>query len=733
MSHIRLSADPLNPLGTPHSQPMPYFRPSVTDIMKQTIRRKDRLTSPPIALAALAFLTLGACTSTTRVVVSDHYWQTLDTRELEPKEVITHWPNMHAERVAPLTDADWASAESTKGNIKVNFTERCAGLVELPSEQRLDVKHVGGWHEELGLMSLSAAALALTVGVGAILMKDSGWDDELAAGHPAIESYNSNQDIDIAMISSLSAGGAFAILSGTSYLLDKVVTTEVTDTSSLYGLTGSSCDPDDEDTFALVPTLTGAELAGVGELKLGVRSILVPSEGDTVSAENIQALFSGPSTLNLSVNVAADVPGAGDQYPVAQTITLKPDAHASVVDTIAQGLAKRGVALNTGGEARVTVTKEGYALTLDAHAALTPPLGMEANELATRMGDAIVEQGDLIVASKAVAQHSYLLSEAEGAELEGKAHKGAFQFRHVIPLQSTTMSRVIADWRDAESAPDFNARAGHAQHVDKKDSSAGSLAWKLSDADREKAHLAALKHSSALIQKSSFTSLNLKAKSFDAEARMVASLPSASTYKERLCASPPAYLSEACTSFNNAWSVREKALTAATSKQLKQAVKSEMKALTKYIAGQKRAASKGEGLDINSGTDPAGFAQEQCGSLSTLESTLCDKSSTLFDSGTCGMIKGCERKLAGPVKGIVAKLKAAEKREAQAYECARKKCPDVGYCSMNTQFDAFGRIRAYPRRCSYMIESCRKRDPMAAMNCMQNRYNSCRRGCGLRD
>ena len=120
--------------------------------------------------------------------------------------------------------------------------------------------------------------------------------------------------------------------------------------------------------------------------------------------------------------------------------------------------------------------------------------------------------------------------------------------------------------------------------------------------------------------------------------------------------------------------------------------------------------------------------------LANVQEVICAKGAELYDGATCKIIKGCQRKVAGPVKSIIAKLEAEVARIERASNCADKKCPHIGYCSSNTEFNAWGNIKAYPRRCSYMIEPCmRVRGQMQAMQCMQKRYKACRRGCGLRD
>ena len=204
--------------------------------------------------------------------------------------------------------------------------------------------------------------------------------------------------------------------------------------------------------------------------------------------------------------------------------------------------------------------------------------------------------------------------------------------------------------------------------------------------------------------------------------------------REHLCQSPPSYLQNACQQFNNTWTSREKSLSAATSKQLQKAAKTEMRELNKYVAQQARAASKGGDLDIRTSSDPASVAENQCLALSDLQEVVCAKGTPLFNTSTCGIAKGCLKKLTPAIANIVSKLKRDEERRARAQKCADKKCPHIGYCSSNTEFNAWGNIKAYPRSCSYMIEPCmRVRGEMQALKCMQKRYNSCRRGCGLKD
>jgi len=83
---------------------------------------------------------------------------------------------------------------------------------------------------------------------------------------------------------------------------------------------------------------------------------------------------------------------------------------------------------------------------------------------------------------------------------------------------------------------------------------------------------------------------------------------------------------------------------------------------------------------------------------------------------------------------LAAKVKARRVAQERAEACAERKCPGIMECSQSVETDYYGRIRAYQRSCSYMIEPCMHvRGMVAAMKCMEKRYNSCTRSCGVRD
>jgi len=233
------------------------------------------------------------------------------------------------------------------------------------------------------------------------------------------------------------------------------------------------------------------------------------------------------------------------------------------------------------------------------------------------------------------------------------------RFKAKLPLDDIAFHRQFFAWTGPENAPVFA-------------DTAKSLSWPLPESarvDLQNAQLAALQER---IKNSKFKALDLSSASLDAKARMPKGLPVATLAYEGLCQSPQGGVASACQSFKSAWQARAKALDASAKKQLRQAVKKEMKDVMKYVAEQKRAASKGRSADIGISSSPVRIAAEQCQALSDIKDDVCTKGGTYFNSGLCSTVKGCLSKVEGPVKAIIAKLEAAVEREARKRNRAKK-------------------------------------------------------------
>ena len=182
---------------------------------------------------------------------------------------------------------------------------------------------------------ITFAAIAFAVGGTAMTEAGGGWDDNLAAGHPAISEYNSKQDLETVGFVGLGVGAGLSALAGTILGLNWVTTSEVQATDSLYGIRPQDCQDEDEHLLGMIPNTADILLNEQISLKATAKGVL-SSEKEDIPAQWVNALLDESASIDISMEVRAEGVKAQDSLEGSQRVTLEQGRDAPALDALAR-------------------------------------------------------------------------------------------------------------------------------------------------------------------------------------------------------------------------------------------------------------------------------------------------------------------------------------------------------------------------------------------------------------